>query len=73
MSVNINIKCSNEVKLAVSVDPTETVKSLKEKIEEKLKESAIPTPAASQRLIYSGRVMKDEEVLSIYKIAEGNT
>jgi ubiquilin len=71
--MNIFIKCTNEVKLTITVEPTETVKLLKEKIEEKLKDSAIPTSASAQRLIYSGRVMKDEEVLSIYKIAEGNT
>ncbi|KAG9241865.1 hypothetical protein BJ878DRAFT_518560 [Calycina marina] len=30
-------------------------------------------PAARQRLIYSGRVMKDADALSVYKIKEGNT
>jgi ubiquilin len=71
--VEINVKCTNEIKLSVAAELSDTVKSLKEKIEDKLKDSAIPTPAGSQRLIFSGRVMKDEETLSIYKITDGNT
>ncbi len=71
--MNLNVKCSNEVKISVSVEASDTVKRLKELIEEKLKDTSIPTPVSSMRLIYSGRVMKDEEALAIYKIADGHT
>ena len=30
-------------------------------------------PASSQRLIYSGRVLKDEDTLAVHKVKAGNT
>ena len=47
---------------------TETVSSLKERI------SSLNSIQANEiRLIYSGRVLKDEDCLSVYKIAIGST
>ncbi|TPX33858.1 hypothetical protein SmJEL517_g03395 [Synchytrium microbalum] len=73
MPVNCTVKCPAEVKLTVSFEESDTVLSLKEKIEKQLAETPTPTPAAQQRLIYSGRILKDDDLLSIYKIQEGNT
>ncbi|KAF9932284.1 Ubiquilin-4 [Linnemannia zychae] len=50
---------------AISIDST--VLQLKEKL------ATADLPAASIRLVYSGRVLKDEDQLSVYSIKEGHT
>ncbi|KAJ3332315.1 hypothetical protein HDU76_000645 [Blyttiomyces sp. JEL0837] len=72
-NITLNVKSSNESKFTVEVDPTGTVLSLKEAIAKHLESSSLPTPAENQRLIFAGRVLKDEEVLSTYKIVDGST
>ncbi|KAJ2286257.1 hypothetical protein IWW55_007024, partial [Coemansia sp. RSA 2706] len=67
--VSINIKSSGDSKITVEVELEQTVQRLKEQISEQLAE----TPANCQRLIYAGKILKDEEKLATYKIAEGNT
>ncbi|KAJ1552829.1 hypothetical protein HK096_010269 [Nowakowskiella sp. JEL0078] len=71
--ITLNIKCSNETKIQTKISPSASVKSLKDKIAAELESTSIPTPANQQRLIFSGRVLKDEEILTTYKIANGNT
>ncbi|KAK9718737.1 hypothetical protein K7432_005282 [Basidiobolus ranarum] len=66
--ITINIKCSNETKYSVAIDTEKTVLELKEAIAEKS-----DTPAERQRLIFSGRVLKDADTVESYKIADGNT
>lgn len=68
-TISLNIKCSNEQKLSVSIDTSSTVQQLKSEIAKHLTD----TPAEQQRLIYSGKVLKDNEVLETYKMAEGHT
>lgn len=66
--VSVNIKASNEQKYVVEIELTQTVSELKEEVA-KLSD----VEAAQQRLIFSGKVLKDEEVLETYKIKDGNT
>lgn len=68
--MKVTIKCSNENRLSIDVEATEKVIDLKKKIESRLSD---PTPPESQRLIFSGRIMKDDDELSVYKIEESHT
>ena len=54
----------------MTVSETMTVLELKEKLSTS---DYADVPAERQRLIYSGRVLKDPDVLSTYKIKDGNT
>lgn len=68
--ITFNIKSSNDAKYVVTVPETMTVLELKEKLSTT---EYADVPAERQRLIYSGRVLKDPDVLSAYKIKDGNT
>ncbi|KAL0095863.1 hypothetical protein J3Q64DRAFT_1708984 [Phycomyces blakesleeanus] len=67
-TININVKTSSDGKFVIAIDTTKTVEELKKAIEEKTE-----VPVERQRLIYSGRVLKDDTTLETYKIADGNT
>lgn len=67
-SITITIKSSGDAKYEVSVDPSVTVADLKKEIAEKAL-----VPADSQRLIYSGKVLKDTDTVASYKIQTGHT
>ncbi|KAG0074360.1 hypothetical protein BGZ93_000335 [Podila epicladia] len=67
-SISINVKASNDKKFVIVINTSETVFDFKTKIA-----LNCDTPADRMRLIYSGRVLKDPEPLSTYKIAEGHT
>ncbi|XP_021927356.1 UV excision repair protein RAD23 homolog B isoform X2 [Zootermopsis nevadensis] len=63
----ITLKNLQQQTFKVEIDPNETVRHLKEKIEAaKGKEY----PAENQRLIYAGKILADEIVLSEYNIDE---
>ncbi|KAI3654742.1 hypothetical protein MP228_000122 [Amoeboaphelidium protococcarum] len=66
--IKLNIKQSNDIKYHVEIEKTSTVLQLKEKIA-----SEKEIPANEQRLIYSGRVLKDPDTLETYKIEDGHT
>lgn len=66
--INIAIKSSGDNKYEVSVSPSITVLELKQEIATKS-----DIPADSQRLIYSGKVLKDAETVASYKVQEGHT
>lgn len=66
--ITFSVKSSNDTKYTVSLAPTTSVADLKTKLAE-LSDIA----ADRQRLIYSGRVMKDEETLATYKLQSGHT
>ncbi|KAJ3545606.1 hypothetical protein NMY22_g2371 [Coprinellus aureogranulatus] len=61
-------KGPSELKLQISISTSKTVQDLKSAIAEKS-----DVEAARQRLIYSGRVLKDEDKLDVYKIQSGHT
>ncbi|KAF9168660.1 hypothetical protein BGX21_007216 [Mortierella sp. AD011] len=66
--ITINVKASNDQKYVISIALTETVLQLKLKVAENC-----DTPAERMRLIYSGRVLKDVDLLETYKMVDGNT
>jgi ubiquilin len=66
--IQINVKGPSELKLQISITTDKTVLELKHAIAEKSN-----VEADRQRLIYSGRVLKDEDVLSVYKIQSTHT
>ena len=68
-SLKINIKGPSDLKLAIEITSDQTVRQLKEAIEKQKPD----VPADAQRLIYAGKVLKDEEALSVYKVKDGNT
>ncbi|KAG0066344.1 hypothetical protein BGZ90_001440 [Linnemannia elongata] len=66
--ITVNVKASNDQKYVISLKTTDTVLDFKNKIAENC-----DTPADRMRLIYSGRVLKDQDTIESYKIAEGHT
>lgn len=68
--ITFNIKSSNDTKYTITVSLSSTVAELKEKLATK---EFADIPVERQRLIYSGRVLKDEDTLATYKIQAGNT
>lgn len=67
-AININIKSSSDKKFVINIETEKTVLDLKNAIAEQTE-----VPADRQRLIYSGRVLKDHDTLADCKIADGNT
>lgn len=63
-TININIKSSNDQKYQVEVDTDSLVSALKETLAEKA-----GVPVERQRLIYSGKVLKNDETIGSYKVS----
>lgn len=68
--ITFNVKSSSDAKYVLTVPLTMTVADLKTKLSGS---DFADIPPDRQRLIYSGRVLKDIDTLSTYKIKEGNT
>ena len=68
--ITFNIKSSNNAKYVFTLPLSITVLDLKNKL---ASSDYADLPPERQRLIYSGRVLKDPDTLSSYKIKEGNT
>jgi ubiquilin len=66
--LTLTIKCSNADKATLIIANNATVLELKEKIAEELN-----VPATQQRLIYKGRVLKDDLTLEHYEVQDGHT
>uniref|UniRef100_A0A8D0L535 UV excision repair protein RAD23 n=1 Tax=Sphenodon punctatus TaxID=8508 RepID=A0A8D0L535_SPHPU len=68
--MQITLKTLQQQTFKIDIDPEETVRALKEKIEsEKGKDSF---PVAGQKLIYAGKILNDDTALKEYKIDEKN-
>ncbi|CCC69033.1 hypothetical protein NCAS_0C00430 [Naumovozyma castellii] len=65
MSISIHVK-SGQNNWQVSIDPASTILQLKEEI---AKVSEVP--ATNQRLIFSGKILKDDQTVEFYKILDG--
>ncbi|KAF2273387.1 uncharacterized protein EI97DRAFT_424292 [Westerdykella ornata] len=70
VQLTFNVKAASDKKLVITMPASSTVADLKAKL-------ATPeyadVPAERQRLIYSGRVLKDPDTLASAKIKDGNT
>ncbi|KAI0399070.1 hypothetical protein F4802DRAFT_591045 [Xylaria palmicola] len=69
-TVTFKVKTSGDKQHTITMSESATVADLKAKLAGPDFEDI---PAERQRLIYSGRVLKNEEPLSTYKIKSGNT
>lgn len=69
-TVTFNVKASSGPKVTVTLPVSTTIADLKTKLAEP---DMANVPAASQRLIYSGKVLKDHETIATYKVKDGNT
>ena len=68
--LTFKVKTSGDKSHNMAMAPTATVLDLKTKLATEEFENI---PIERQRLIYSGRVMKNDDALSTYKIKAGNT
>jgi len=68
--LTFTIKSSSDTKYVVTVPASMIVSDLKNKLSTT---EYADLPASRQRLIYSGRVLKDADTLASYKIKDGNT
>ncbi|KAL4070275.1 hypothetical protein J3A83DRAFT_4094779 [Scleroderma citrinum] len=66
--IQINVRGPSDLKLQITISTEKTVLDLKKAIAEKS-----DVEAERQRLIYSGRVLKDEDLISVYKIQSSHT
>lgn len=68
--ITFKVKASGEKNHTITMNESATVSDLKTKLATEEFENI---PIERQRLIYSGRVMKNEDTLTSYKIKTGNT
>ncbi|KAL4808200.1 hypothetical protein BDV18DRAFT_134434 [Aspergillus unguis] len=68
--ITFSVKSSNDAKYTLTLPLSTSVSDLKEKLSSS---EYADTPAERQRLIYSGRVLKDNDTLATYKIKDGHT
>lgn len=69
-SITFTVKSSTDAKFTLTLPISTSVSDLKQKLSSA---EYADTPAERQRLIYSGRVLKDNETLETYKIKDGHT
>jgi ubiquilin len=68
--ITFNVKAANDQKHVLTLPSTTTVADLKSKLSTS---EYADIPAERQRLIYSGRVLKDPDTLASVKIKDGHT
>ncbi|KAJ4375672.1 hypothetical protein N0V86_007205 [Didymella sp. IMI 355093] len=68
--VTFNVKAANDQKHVLTLPSTTTVADLKQKLSSS---EYADIPAERQRLIYSGRVLKDPDTLGGVKVKDGHT
>lgn len=68
--ITFNVKSSSDAKYVLTLPLSTTVSDLKTKL---ATAEYADIPPDRQRLIYSGRVLKDADTLASYKIKQGNT
>lgn len=66
----VTLKTLQQQTFKIDIDPDETVRALKEKIESEKGKDAFPV--AGQKLIYAGKILNDDTALKEYKIDEKN-
>uniref|UniRef100_H2MPX4 UV excision repair protein RAD23 n=1 Tax=Oryzias latipes TaxID=8090 RepID=H2MPX4_ORYLA len=69
-AMQITLKTLQQQTIQIEIDPEQTVKALKEKIEaERGKDNF---PVSGQKLIYAGKILQDDTPIKDYKIDEKN-
>ena len=68
MPLNLVIKLASSGNIAIEVEPSLTILEVKQLIATKCE-----VPANQQRLIYSGKVLKDPETVESYSVQDGHT
>lgn len=68
-TLSVNVKGPQDVKLSITVSTGATVAELKALVTE----ANGDFPVEQQRLIYSGRVLKDDDLISKYGLKDGHT
>uniref|UniRef100_A0A3B4TXX0 UV excision repair protein RAD23 n=1 Tax=Seriola dumerili TaxID=41447 RepID=A0A3B4TXX0_SERDU len=69
-TMQITLKTLQQQTIQIEIDPEQTVKALKEKIEaERGKDNF---PVSGQKLIYAGKILQDDTPIKEYKIDEKN-
>ena len=68
--VTFHVKSSSDSKWTLSLEPSTTVADLKSKL---AGSDYADVPPVRQRLIYSGKVLKDHETLASYNLKDGHT
>jgi len=68
--LTFSVKAANDKKWVITVSASTTVADLKTKLSTS---EYADTPAERQRLIYSGRVLKDHDTVGSVKIKDGHT
>jgi ubiquilin len=68
--ITFNIKASSDAKYSVTMASTATVAALKQKLSGS---DFADLPVDRQRLIFSGRILKDTDIIGDVKIKEGHT
>lgn len=68
--VTFHVKSSSDAKWTLSLEPSTTVADLKAKL---AGSDYADVDASRQRLIYSGRVLKDGDTLATYNVKDGHT
>uniref|UniRef100_H3CDK0 UV excision repair protein RAD23 n=1 Tax=Tetraodon nigroviridis TaxID=99883 RepID=H3CDK0_TETNG len=69
-AMQITLKTLQQQTIQIEIDPEQTVKALKEKIEaERGKDNF---PVSGQKLIYAGKILQDDTPIKEYKIDERN-
>ncbi|KAG4401674.1 hypothetical protein GLYMA_02G041700v4 [Glycine max] len=68
VNVNINVRCSNGSKFSVQIAVDSTVSSFKDAAA-----CSCDIPAEQQRLIYKGRILKDDQTLRSYGLEADHT
>ena len=68
--ITFTVKSSTDAKFTLTLPISTPVADLKQKLSTA---EYADTPADHQRLIYSGRVLKDNDTLATYKIKDGHT
>lgn len=68
--ISFQVKSSNDAKYSFSLVPSTTIADLKAKLSTS---EYADVPPERQRLIYSGRVLKDHDTLATHKVKDGHT
>jgi ubiquilin len=68
--ITFHVKSSSDAKFTLTLNPSTTILDLKTKL---AGSEYADIPAERQRLIYSGRVLKDGDTLAIHKVKDGHT